>query len=104
MISEEKVKETAKRLRKGEPAGEIKESLKAEGYSDEDIKTAFPVHQYDMSNWYFFFGTVLLLAAVYLFFRGYLWIPVLPAALFILGFKEKRRVMNDRLSKMIDEI
>jgi hypothetical protein len=38
MITEEKIKRTRKKLRSGEPEGELKNELRKEGYSEEDIK------------------------------------------------------------------
>jgi hypothetical protein len=38
MLTQEKIKQTQKLISKGLPEGEIKNQLKEEGYSEEDIK------------------------------------------------------------------
>lgn len=37
MITEEKIRETKELLKRGTPEGEIREELRTEGYSEEDI-------------------------------------------------------------------
>ena len=41
MITEEKIQEIKRQLRRGVPEGEIKETLKQEGFSPEDISRLF---------------------------------------------------------------
>lgn len=65
MITEEKIKETRKKLKSGEPDGEIRNALKEEGYSEEDIDKVFVPHKPDMRSWYLFFAIVFLLAGIY---------------------------------------
>lgn len=51
MISNEKLKEIRKRMKSGEPAGELEETLRKEGYSQEDISKIFASKPYDMRSW-----------------------------------------------------
>lgn len=79
------------------PEGEIKEALKNEGYSHEDIDLAFAPHHYDMRSWYLFFGIALLLTGIYFFFvQRSLFFLVLSALLFASYFAEIRRLQNRR--------
>ena len=55
IMNPEKIKEIKKLLRQGIPEGEIREDLKQEGYSDEDVNAVFKPHHYDMRSWYLFF-------------------------------------------------
>lgn len=64
-MTEAKISEIKRKLKKGEPEGEIKQSLKQEGYSDSEIQKAFKAHQYDMRSWYLFFGIAIILFGVY---------------------------------------
>ena len=41
MITEEKIKQIRKLLSKGEPQGEIKSSLRTEGFTEDEIATLF---------------------------------------------------------------
>ena len=65
MITEEKVKQIKRQLRKGEPQGEIKNQWINEGYSDEDIDKIFVPHQPDMRSWYLFFAILFFLIGIY---------------------------------------
>jgi hypothetical protein len=97
MITEEKIKAVKKMLGKGEPEGEIKESLLREGYSKEDIDKAFVPHRYDMRPWYLFFGIVFLLTGVWLLLRKGTWgTLVFPALLFVQYYRETERLKNNQ--------
>ncbi len=65
MITEEKIKQARRQLRKGEPQGEIKKQLIEEGYSDEDINKIFKPHNPDMRSWYLFFAVLFFLIGIY---------------------------------------
>ncbi|MBI3137059.1 MAG: hypothetical protein HYZ15_00580 [Sphingobacteriales bacterium] len=65
MISEEKIRELQRLLKKGEPEGEIRESLKRQGYTEEEIEQVFVPHQYDMRSWYMIFGVLITLAGLF---------------------------------------
>jgi hypothetical protein len=64
LISAEKIKEIRSKITNGYPAGELKEELKNEGYSEEDIKACFQTHKYDMRSRYLFFGFVITITGL----------------------------------------
>lgn len=93
MITEEKIKEIKKLLKRGEPEGEIREKLKEEGFTNEDIQTVFKPHHYDMRSWYLFFGITVFLVGFYLFLKtGGLLILILGAVLFVAYYYEIKRL------------
>ncbi|MBI5373328.1 MAG: hypothetical protein HZA79_14995 [Sphingobacteriales bacterium] len=65
MISEEKIRELHRQLKKGEPEGEIRERLKKEGHTPEEIQQVFKPQPYDMRSWYLVFGVLITIAGVY---------------------------------------
>ena len=67
MITEEKIKQARKQLRSGIPQGEIKNELKAAGYTDEDIDKVFVPHKPDMRSWYLCFAIVFFIAGIWFF-------------------------------------
>ena len=82
-------------LRQGVPDGEIRETLKDQGYSKEEINTVFKPHHYDMRSWYLFFGIIVCLVGLYLFLtKGTLLIFLLGTLLFVAYFYEIKR-LND---------
>ena len=89
MISEEKIKEIHKLLRRGEPAGEVRERLLKEGYSEADLKMVFKPHHYDMRGWYMTFGILVLLVGIYL---GSLLVMLLGILLFVAYNYEVKRL------------
>lgn len=89
----EKINEIKKQLRQGVPEGEIKESLKRKGYSIEEIDEAFKPHGYDMRSWYLFFGIVISLVGLYLYFtEKSLIIFMLGLLLFVAYYYEGKRL------------
>jgi hypothetical protein len=66
-MTEEKIASIKKLLKNGEPEGEIKEQLKKEGFSDEEIAKAFSPHHYDMRLWYLVSGLLISSLGLYLF-------------------------------------
>ncbi|HMJ47035.1 MAG TPA: hypothetical protein VK498_06870 [Ferruginibacter sp.] len=93
MISEEKIKKIKKSLRNGVPEGEIKETLKREGYSTEDISKIFVPHKYDMRSWYLTFAIGLaLIGLLSLLENGSLLLLILAALLFLSYFREIERL------------
>jgi hypothetical protein len=92
-MTEEKTREIKKQLREGVPEGEIKESLKKEGYSKEDIEALFKPHPYDMRWWYLFFGVAICLIGFYLYLKtGGLLILILGSLLFVAYYYEIKRL------------
>jgi hypothetical protein len=100
MISQDKINEIRKQLKRGEPEGEIKEKLKLEGFTNEDIAAVFEPHHYDMRSWYLFFGIIVLLAGLYLFIKtsGILTLA-LAALLFVAYFYEIKRLESRKKIK-----
>lgn len=93
MISKESITKFQLLLQKGEPDGEIREQMKREGYSDEDISKVFVPHRYDMRSWYLTFAIVITVSGIILFSKtGGLLILILGALLFLAYFKELERL------------
>jgi hypothetical protein len=64
MLSAEKIRDLHRLLKKGEPEGEIREKLKREGYTEDEIQQVFKPHKYDMRSWYLIFGVVITIAGL----------------------------------------
>jgi hypothetical protein len=96
MLTEEKIKEIRKLLRKGEPQGELMEKLKKEGYSEDDIANIFIVHKYDMRSWYLTFGFVFLFVGgcALLKYKSFLLL-VFSALLFVQYSRETKRLKQE---------
>ena len=93
MISEEQVRTFQSRLRSGEPDGEIREQLKQEGFSDEDIRQVFVPHRYDMRSWYLTFAIVITVAGIIILAKtGGLLILILGVLLFGVYYNEIERL------------
>lgn len=93
MISEEKIRILRQLLKNGEPEGEIREKLKKEGYSDEEIQQVFPAHKYDMRNWYLIFAILISLLGVYLLIsNGSFIILILGGLMFLAYSNELKRL------------
>jgi len=93
MATKEKIKEIQRLLTKGVPEGEIKEDLKEQGYSKEDIDKLFLPHKYDMRSWYLTFAITLFLIGLWIFFKnGSLLILILSALLFYAYHREIERL------------
>jgi hypothetical protein len=92
-MTEEKISEIKKQLYEGVPEGEIKEDLKKEGYSKQDIDAAFKPHHYDMRVWYLFFGIAISLVGFYLYFKtGGILIIIPGMLLFVAYYYEIKRL------------
>lgn len=95
MITDEKIREAKRKIRSGVPAGEVKEELLRDGYSEQDLTKVFVTHRYDMRTWYFVSAIVALLLGVYVFLKnGSLLLPILSALLFAQYVREESRVKN----------
>lgn len=96
MIPEEKIRMYRHLLKNGEPEGEIKEKMKREGYTHEDIQQVFRPHQYDMRSWYLFFGVLTTMAGLYVLINGGgFLILVLGMLLFLAYSNEVKRLKKD---------
>lgn len=99
MINDDKIKEVKKLLRSGVPAGEVREDLLRQGYSEEDLKKVFTAHQYDMRSWYLTFAILLLILGAWLFLQSESWIVLLLSVLlFFAYFREIERVKRNNKS------
>lgn len=93
MISEEKIRILRHLLKNGEPEGEIREKLKKEGYTQEEIQQVFPPHKYDMRNWYLIFAVLITLLGIYILVSdGGFIILVLGGLLFLAYANELKRL------------
>jgi hypothetical protein len=93
IMTEEKIKEVKKKLQKGEPEGEIKEQLKMENYSEEEIGKAFLPHKYDMRMWYLIFAIIVSLFGLYnVIMTGGFIILICGVGLFYAYYSEKKRI------------
>ena len=88
VLTEEKIKAVKKKLSKGLPEGEIKNELRAEGYTEDDINRIFAPQPYDMRSWYLFFGILISLFGFYIMMQqGSLLILILGMVLLSLYYK-----------------
>lgn len=93
MITGEKIKEIRKSLRNGTPEGEIREALKKEGYSRENIDKVFTPCKYDMRSWYISFAIILLIAGIWAYINyESILLFILSALLFFSYFNEVKRL------------
>ncbi|MEP6746936.1 MAG: hypothetical protein ABJB86_04390 [Bacteroidota bacterium] len=67
MLTEEKIKEIQKLLRKGVPEGELKNQLTEQGYTNEDIEEIFISRTYDVRGWLLVAAILILFFGLYLF-------------------------------------
>lgn len=99
MITEDKIKEIRKKIRSGFPEGEIKEQLRRDGYSNEDIAKIFAPHHYDMRSWYLVFGIVLFLFGIWLYFSsGSILALIFSGLLFWQYYREEQRLKKNKIS------
>ena len=89
MISEEKIRILRHLLKNGEPEGEIREKLKQEGYTDEEIQQVFPPHKYDMRNWYLVFAVLITMAGIYELVSGGSFIILVLGGLLLLAYSNE---------------
>lgn len=60
MISDEKIETVRSKLINGIPEGELRQELREEGFSNEEINNCFDGYRYNMKNWYLFYSIVLI--------------------------------------------
>ena len=96
MISPEKQADIKRLLKRGEPEGELRESLKKEGYSSNDIESCFKPHKYDMRSWYLTFAILVSLLGLFLLANnGTLLILILGMLLFVAYYSEIKRLRKE---------
>lgn len=86
MISDEKVRELKRKLKRGVPEGEIRELMHREGYSKEDIDIVFAPHQYDMRSWYLTFAIIIFVAGIIVFVRTKGLLLIILSGLLLLAY------------------
>ena len=91
MITEEKIKQIRKRLKKGEPEGELKSELRKEGYSEADMAKIFVAHKPDMQSWYLFFGIFFFIAGVWVFSLMLIAASAVMLSLYYVGRQKVRK-------------
>jgi hypothetical protein len=92
MLTDEKIKTIKKKLRSGFPEGELKNDLRKEGFSEEEIKKAFQPVASDMRSWYLFFGLLFSLVGLWVLMEyGSLLLLCLGASLLVLFWKENKK-------------
>ena len=93
MLTEEKIASVKKQLRSGVPEGEIKNDLRKEGYSEDEIKEIFAPVNYDMRSWYLFFGIAFSVAGVILLTKWEYGLHLMFTGLGLIGlyFNEERK-------------
>jgi hypothetical protein len=89
MIPENKIRVIHQQLKNGEPEGEVREKLKQEGYSEEEIQQVFRPHKYDMRSWYLVFAIVITLAGIYELINGGSFIIILLGGLLFLAYSNE---------------
>jgi hypothetical protein len=95
IMTKEKVAAIKKKLQNGEPEGEIREQLKKEGFTDEEISKAFVPHQFDMRLWYLVFGVLVSVYGLYkLITAGDFIILACGAGLFYAYYAETKRLQK----------
>lgn len=95
MITEEKIKKARRKLRSGEPEGEIRNELRKEGYSEEDIEKIFVPHNPDMRSWYLFFAIIFLLVGIYMIMAwGNILFLLFSVAMFYVYYLETNKLKN----------
>ncbi|MEO6542364.1 MAG: hypothetical protein ABIN74_15285 [Ferruginibacter sp.] len=91
MITEEKIKQARKQLRSGIPQGEIKNDLRKEGYTDEDIDKVFVAYKPDMRSWYLFFAIVFFIAGIWLFTLSLVAASAIMFSLYYVEWRKARK-------------
>jgi hypothetical protein len=93
MITEEKIKNARRKLRSGEPEGEIRNGLRKEGYSEEDMEKIFVSHNSDMRSWYLFFAIIFLLVGIYMIMAsGNILFLLFSVAMFYVYYLETNKL------------
>lgn len=96
MISPEKKSEIKRLLKRGEPEGELRERLKQEGCSTDEIESCFEPHKYDMRSWYLESAVLItIVGLVLLANHGNILILILGLLLFVAYFNEIKRLQKE---------
>lgn len=105
MLDDKTIAHWRQKIDRGDPAGEIKEQLIAEGYSEMDIEKVFEPKGYDMRSWYLAFGIVFFCVGVYFYLTiGRLLGFGLSVGLFVSYYLEVKRLQKLSAKKAIESI
>lgn len=104
MITEEKIQEARRRLKRGVPQGEIENDLRNEGYTDSDIQKIYvPFNSSVMRSWYLLFGIVFLLAALWssIASKEFFSLILIVAAVILLSmfYKETKKAEREKMQR-----
>lgn len=102
MITEEKIQEARRRLKRGVPQGEIENDLRNEGYTDSDIQKIYvPFKSSVMRSWYLLFGIFFLLAALWFSItsKEFFSLILIVAAVILLSmfYKETKKAEREKI-------
>ena len=91
------ISEIKKKLTRGIPEGEIKNEMKNQGYSDDEISEIFKPKLYDMRSWYLSFGIIFCIPGFWIFFsNGSRLLLVASATMFIFYYFERQKIAKQR--------
>jgi hypothetical protein len=95
-MTEEKIIQIKKKLKNGMPEGEIRNDLKKEGYSAEEINEIFRPKPYDMRSWYLVSGILFFTVGCWAFLRyGSLLLLIASAIMISLYYNEVQKKKKD---------
>ncbi len=96
MIPENKIRVIHQQLKNGEPEGEVREKLKQEGYTEEEIQQVFKPHKYDMRSWYLVFAILITLAGIFELINGGSFIIILLGGLLFLAYSNELKRLGKK--------
>ncbi len=96
MIPENKIRVIHQQLKNGEPEGEVREKLKLEGYTEEEIQQVFKPHNYDMRSWYLVFAILITLAGIFELINGGSFIIILLGGLLFLAYSNELKRLGKK--------
>lgn len=96
MIPENKTRVIHQQLKNGEPEGEVREKLKQEGYTEEEIQQVFKPHKYDMRSWYLVFAILITLAGIFELINGGSFIIILLGGLLFLAYSNELKRLGKK--------
>ena len=68
-MQDEAKEKIRRKVRNGYPEGEIKNQLRKEGLTEDEIREIFTAPKADMRSWYLVSAILVLLLAIYIAFR-----------------------------------
>ncbi|MFI5132737.1 MAG: hypothetical protein ACHQEB_00295 [Chitinophagales bacterium] len=102
MTIEEKTREIKSLLKKGVPKAGIKESLKQEGFSQEEIDFFLKPSSKDLRFWYLLIALITLGGGIYVYIKtGFYLLLLISAFFFVTYYAEIKRI--NRLKKNFNQ-